>query len=141
MGSPESLLFLFSLTVVIAGVVILLAGLRHRTRTLELLHQERLAMIERGLVPPGSPAALDDARHGGGYAGTRSRSFSMGIIVVGLGLALMLLISVAGDSPATGIGVGGATAILGAAFIARALLGAPAARPSSSADAVRPPSG
>lgn len=132
-------LFLFSLTVIVAGVVVLLAGLRHRTRTLELLHQERLAMIEQGLAPPGPSAAVCDAAPGTGHVGRRSRSFSMGIMVLGFGLALMLLISVAGESPTTGIGVGGATAILGAAFVARALLTASPSRAPASPEAARPP--
>jgi hypothetical protein len=46
----------------------------------------------------------------------------MGIIVVGLGLALMTIISVAGESPEVGIGVGGAIAIIGGAFIVRSML-------------------
>jgi len=40
----------------------------------------------------------------------------------GLGLALMMIISVAGDAPEIGVGVGGAVAIVGAAFLVRALV-------------------
>ena len=51
-----------------------------------------------------------------------SRSLSLGIIVVGLGLALMTIISIAGESPESGIGIGGAIAILGGAFIVRSMV-------------------
>ena len=55
-------------------------------------------------------------------AARSSRSLSLGIIVVGLGLAIMTIISIAGDSAEVGIGVGGAIAILGGAFIVRSLV-------------------
>ena len=42
--------------------------------------------------------------------------------MVGLGLAMMTIISIAGESPESGIGVGGAIAILGAAFIVRSMV-------------------
>jgi hypothetical protein len=97
-----------------AGVFIIYMGLRQRSLQLEMQHKERMAMIERGQVPLSDP---DHAHRRSGTAG--ARSLSIGIVVVGLGLALMTLISVAGESPEIGIGVGGAVAILGAAFIVR----------------------
>jgi hypothetical protein len=131
MNAQEVSMVLTPLALVIAGTVAIVAGLRHRARTLELLHRERMAMIERGLVPaqpaPGAAEFAPAVRS----AGTRSRSFSLGIVIVGLGLALMVLIGVAGDDPATAIGVGGAIAIVGASFIVRALLAQGAARPGS----------
>ena len=62
--------------------------------------------------------------------GPSSRSLSVGIIVVGLGLALMTIISIAGESPEAGIGVGGAIAILGGAFIVRSIIVRPDVTPS-----------
>lgn len=100
-----------------AGVFIIYMGLRQRSLQLEMMHKERMAMIERGQVPL-SP----EPEHGGRRASAAaSRSMSIGIVVVGLGLAMMMLISVAGGNPEAGIGVGGAVAILGAAFIVRNL--------------------
>jgi hypothetical protein len=111
-----------------AGVFIIYLGLRQRSAQLEMQHRERMAMIERGQVP------LSDMHesHRRPRATTGSRSMSVGIIVVGLGFAMMTLISIAGDNPEVGIGVGGAVAILGAAFIVRTLL-------SPSAPAIAPP--
>lgn len=108
-----------------AGVFIVYMGLRQRSLQLEMQHKERMAMIERGQVPLSEP----DYGHRRAHLNAGSRSMSIGIVVVGLGLALMMLISVAGGSPDTGIGVGGAIAILGAAFIVRNLI---APSPSSS---------
>jgi hypothetical protein len=102
-----------------AGVFIIFLGLRQRSQQLEMLHRERMAMIERGQIPLSDPETRRSFSPSGAQA---ARSLSIGIIVVGLGLALMTIISVAGESPESGIGTGGAIAILGGAFIVRSLL-------------------
>lgn len=122
MNAQELILVLLPLAIIAAGTVVMVAGLRHRAHALELLHQERMAMIERGLVPAEPAPGADEFGPGGRVAAVRGRSFSLGIVTVGLGLALMVLIGVAGESPATAIGVGGAIAIVGASFIVRAVL-------------------
>jgi hypothetical protein len=118
--SPGELLgVILSLATLLGGVVVILAGLHYRTRMKELRHQERLAMIERGLLPPPEfdvpPATFAPAQ--------RSRSF--GIVVVGLGFALMFLIGIAGGAPESGVGIGGAVVILGIAFIVRSIFAPP----------------
>ena len=120
------LFFLLPIAVMITGVVVVMAGLRHRAKMLELVHRERVAMIERGIMPPELNPILAESHRlrDGGLA--RGRSFSVGIIVVGFGLALMTVIAVAGGDVTTGIGIGGAIAILGAAFIVRSVLTASA---------------
>jgi hypothetical protein len=93
-------------------------------------HRERMAMIERGQIPLSEPQSGSHDRRPlvSVYGATRSsRSLSVGIMVVGLGLALMTIIGVAGESPEVGIGVGGAIAIIGGAFIARSMLVRPEA--------------
>ena len=124
MSSEEvTLILVLPMTGIIAGVAVIIAAMRHRAKVLELVHKERVAMIERGIVPPElGPGGYDQQRRA---AGTQSRSFSLGIIVVGIGLALMTLIGVAGEAPESAIGIGGAIAILGGAFIVRSLLTAP----------------
>jgi hypothetical protein len=112
-----SLVFIFGM---FAGVFIIYMGLRQRSQQLEMHHRERMAMIERGQIPLSDPEVLHVRRIPN--VGPSSRSLSVGIIVVGLGLALTTIISVAGESPEVGIGVGGAIAILGAAFIVRSIL-------------------
>lgn len=107
----------------VAGLAVIFAALRYRTKVLELRHAERLAMIERGLVPSPEMSGLDvDPSGRSPEAVVRGRSMSLGIIVVGFGLALMFLVGIAGGSIESGIGVGGAIAILGGAFIVRSLV-------------------
>lgn len=130
MDVGELLAVVLSLATLLGGVVVILAGLRYRTRMVELKHQERLAMIEKGLMPPPEfdlvPALI--TRHPAeGLPIQRSRS--LGIIVVGLGFAMMFLIGIAGGALDAGIGIGGAVVILGAAFIVRSMVAAPAGPP------------
>src|SRR5687768_16828940 len=95
-----------------AGVFVIFLAMRGRSEALERLHRERMAMIERGHIPLAEPQV----------SRASNRSLSLGIIVVGLGLALMVIISVAGGAPDSGIGIGGAIVIVGAAFIVRSLV-------------------
>jgi len=110
------------------GVLIIFMGLRQRGHQLEMHHRERMAMIEKGQIPLSDPELLHVRRVQ--VSGGSSLSMSIGIVVVGLGLALMTIISIAGESPEVGIGVGGAIAILGGAFIVRSMLVRP--EPTSS---------
>lgn len=111
-----------------AGVFIVFLGLRQRSLQLEMHHRERMAMIEKGMVPLSDPEALHVRRVAN--PGASSRSMSVGIIIVGLGLALATIISLAAESPEVGLGVGGAIAILGAAFIVRSMVVRPDVRPA-----------
>lgn len=112
---PEELFALVFVTTIVAGVFLILMAMRQRSQQLEMLHRERMAMIERGLNP--AQAAIEAPSWRGRGSAPASRSLSLGIVVVALGLSLMTIISIAGDSPETGVGVGGAIAIIGAAFI------------------------
>jgi hypothetical protein len=119
-----------------SGVFIVFMGLRQRSQQLEMRHRERMAMIERGLIPldretPGAPAHRVMGRS---TSAASSRSLSFGIIVVGMGIALMTIIGIAGASPEIGIGIGGAIAILGGAFIVRSVV----VRPEAHQPRVRP---
>jgi hypothetical protein len=116
-----------------AGVWVIAAALRYRTRALELQHQQRLAMIEKGLVPPPELTGLTFVAGVGKHMHERRavRSMSLGIIVIGLGLAFMTLVGVAAEAPETGLGIGGAIAIVGAAFIVRSLVVGPMPVPTS----------
>ena len=130
--SPELFAAVFVLGM-FSGVFIIYLGLRQRSQQLEMVHRERMAMIERGQIPLDEPAAhFHDKRPLVSGEMRSSRSLSVGIIVVGLGLALMTIISVAAESPEVGIGVGGAIAILGGAFIARSVI----VRPTDSSRAI-----
>jgi uncharacterized membrane protein len=101
---------------IIGGVVVVWAGIRYATRQAELEHQERMAMIERGITPP-------EIRHGAERKRRKSHGvkMSLGILLCGLGMGLLMLISFAADAPSTGIGIGGAVVMLGLAFVVSAI--------------------
>jgi hypothetical protein len=115
------------LIVLIGGLIIGGMALQHRAKLRELVYKERIAMIERGLVPPPEtdPAEFDRtmreavvARIGAQPGGPGERALrhrTAGVALIALGLGLMLIIGFAGENPSAGIGVGGAIMVLGAA--------------------------
>jgi hypothetical protein len=115
----EEEIVLMSVTLIVfAGLGVLYMAMTNRRAMREMEHRERLAMIERGLIPSpeadplGFEAATGASRLTGATA--RSERFrSAGITIIGLGLALMVLLSFTAGEPGVGIGVGGAFAILG----------------------------
>jgi hypothetical protein len=98
-----------------------------RARVRELEIRERIALIEKGLVPPpevdprGFETAMTRYDRAAALDGPGIRSAARhrraGITLVGVGLGLCLLISVAGGETAQGVGVGGFIAVLGMAFL------------------------
>lgn len=114
----DALLAVMFTVVMFSGVFLIFTAMRQRSETLERQHRERMAMIERGQVPPAQPL-----RRGGNSS---SLAMSLGIIIVGTGLALMTIIGIAGETPTVGIGVGGAIVIVGVSFIVRSLVVRPA---------------
>ena len=115
-----------TLALIAAGVALVWMGMVNRRRLREMEHRERLAMIERGLVPaPELDPAGFESRAGlppGPENRSALRSRSAGVMLMGLGFALVLLITVAAGSAETGIGVGGAFVLLGAAFFLNGVL-------------------
>ena len=109
------LAFMLPALIIIGGVVVMVWGIRHATRQAELQHEERMAMIERGMNPPESPRGSERARRAHGF------KLSLGILLCGLGLGLLMLITFAAGSPATGAGIGGAIVMVGLAFIVSAV--------------------
>ena len=119
---------------IIAGIVSTIA--KGRVRELEI--RERIAMIERGMVPPpeADPAGFERSirsvesvqyRHSG--HGHRHRT--AGIVVMSVGFGLMLLIAFTSGEVNVGIGVGGFLVILGVGFLLVSLFGAPPPVPRS----------
>jgi hypothetical protein len=113
------------LAAIIAWAVVAISSMRSHTRLRELEIRERIAMIERGLVPPPEvdPGGFDRAmyhheRHRYRSLGRHRRA---GIILIGVGFGLMALIALAGDEPQTGAGVGGFLVVLGVAFLVAGL--------------------
>lgn len=107
---------------ILGGVVLMIAAMNNRRRLIEIAHRERIAMIERGLVPAPEldPAGFEAGaglgpRRAGSAPGERYRT--AGVIMIGLGLGLMVLLTFAAGVPQIGVGVGGAWAVLGAALL------------------------
>lgn len=105
----------------ICGVIIVVAGMIFKARTLEMQHRERLAMIERGLAPPPESTPTGSIA-GKAVSPSTNRARSVGVIIIGIGFAFMCLIGIAAEAPQEAIGIGGAIVILGTAFIIRSAL-------------------
>lgn len=106
------------------GYMVVLSLSRARVRELEI--RERIAMIEKGLVPPPEvdPRGFDRAMarydRRPSYGGSRHRR--AGVTLIGVGLGVMILITFAGGRPSQGVGVGGMFVMLGLAFVVNSLL-------------------
>ena len=116
-------------TICTFAYVIVLTLSKARVRELEV--RERIAMIERGLVPPPEvdPRGFDRAMLR--MADSRrqrapGRHRRAGITLMGVGFGLMMLISVAGGAMNEGVGVGGFFVIMGLAFFINGLFDHPA---------------
>lgn len=125
---PAIVVFLIPIVAIIGGISVAIAATISKGRVRELQIRERIAMIEKGLVPPPEvdPAGFDRAmsQHelsAGPGRGVKSGLRRAGVMVMSVGFGLVLLISVAGGSVRTGIGVGGFLIIVGLAFIVNSL--------------------
>jgi len=124
---PGSLVIFIPIVAIIGGISVAIAGIISGTRLREARIRERIAMIEKGLVPPPEvdPAGFDRAmvlHDRPGVGGPRSAMRRAGIMISSIGLGLMLLISVAGGSVRAGVGVGGFLIIVGLAFLVNSVL-------------------
>jgi len=135
--------------VIIGGLIIGAMALHHQAKLKELAYRERIAMIERGLLPTpeSDPARFErtiEQIHAtrAGLADVPGRHRTAGIVIVGLGLGLLLIITFAAGNPGAGFGVGGAIIVLGAAFLVNAVLAAraEARRLERTAERMPPPS-
>lgn len=115
----EEVIILFTVLALVAGgVVIMVLAMFNRRHQREMEHRERLAMIERGLVPaPERDPAGFEAAAGLGSRGAGDRYRSAGVAMIGLGLALMMLIGFAAENGTMAVGIGGAWIMLGAALV------------------------
>jgi len=116
-------LIIFLVMTILAGVALMMAAMNNRRKIREMEHRERLAMIERGVVPSPetNPAAFESAV---GFTAPskdemdhQQRYRTAGVLLIGLGFGLLFIIGVAGGSPEIGFGVGGAWVSLGAASL------------------------
>jgi len=114
---------LFLVMTIVAGVVLMIAAMNNRRRIREMEHRERLAMIERGVVPSpetdpaGFEAAAGFTDSSKAAEGQTQRFRTAGVMLIGLGLGLMFVIGVAAREPEVGFGIGAAWISLGAACL------------------------
>jgi uncharacterized protein DUF6249 len=120
MRSEDFILGITMGLIILSGVALMITAMINRRKMREMEHRERLAMIERGLMPSpeSDPGAFEAAA---GFApppeepGVGYRT--AGVLMIGFGVGLMLLISLLSRSAAYGIGIGGVWAIIGAASL------------------------
>jgi hypothetical protein len=134
--------FLIPIVAIIGAFTYAVVQTLARARVRELEVRERIAMIERGLVPPPEvdPRGFDRAmdRYDRYRERSPGRHRRAGVTLMGVGFGLMLLIGVAGDNLSSGIGIGGFLVIMGVAFFVNSLFETRheeyphASRPSSS---------
>lgn len=114
------------LVVLVVGGAMIVMALRGWQRLKELAVQERIAMIEKGLVPsPASdPAGFESAMARRPISARALRYRSAGLVLTGVGLALMILLLFVMPAAVRGVavGVGGAIIVLGLTMFGNGLL-------------------
>jgi hypothetical protein len=129
--SPGVLAALIPIVAIVGGMTFGIVKVLAAARVRELQIRERIAMIEKGLVPSpekdphGFESAMGQYDRYSVLSQSRAagRHRRAGIVLIGVGVGLALLIGLAGnESLSTAIGVGGFIAVLGAAFLINSLL-------------------
>jgi uncharacterized protein DUF6249 len=123
----DSYVFSLFLIPTLAVFVFLIVKTVVRARVRELEIRERIAMIERGLVPAPEvdPRGFDRAmsrleRREYRYGSGRHRR--AGVTLMGVGFGLMVLIAFTSNETSVAIGVGGFLVMLGIAFFINSLI-------------------
>jgi len=110
----------------LAGVGVMLIALHGRQRLKELAYQERIALIEKGLVPSpeSNPAGFESVLERRTLSVRAIRFRSAGLMMTGFGLALMILLFFILPRAGRGIavGLGGAITLVGLTVLGNGLL-------------------
>jgi len=127
--NPVGAVFLIPILAIMGGFAFLIVRTVVRSRERELEIRERIAMIERGLVPAPEvdPKGFDRAMLMHAHVTSRMSSASpryrrAGISLMGVGFGLMVLIGSTADV-SIGFGVGGFLVVIGLAFLINSLFG------------------
>jgi len=131
--------FVVAIVAITAWMVITVTRIISRNWVREMQIRERIALIEKGLVPPPEvdPAGFDrvmkryegdpwQRRHSPG------RHLRAGIILIGVGVGVMLVIAAGSGSIRVAIGPGGFLVALGLAFVLIGLFDSPVLSANSS---------
>ena len=114
---------LIPVVAIAGGILLVVVMIWHQTRMRELTVRERIALIERGLVPSpeadpaGFEALLGRRPKPPSLSEKGSRYLTGGVLVIGLGIALMLVIGLAAGEGGVALGVGGGIAAVGVALL------------------------
>ena len=127
--------FMIPIVAIIGGITVAIVSTISKGRVREMEIRERIAMIERGMVPPpeADPVGFEQSfrsMEAVQYHHSRPRFRSAGIIVMAIGFGLATLISFTSGEVNVGIGVGGFLVILGLGLLLVGFLGAPALGPT-----------
>ena len=129
---------LIPISVILGVFVLMIVRTVVRARVRELEIRERIAMIERGLVPAPEvdPRGFDRAMtrlERREYRSGSGRHRRAGVTLMGVGFGLMVLIGFTANEASVAIGVGGFLVVIGIAFFINSLIdgGSYEARPGS----------
>jgi uncharacterized protein DUF6249 len=120
--------FLIPITAIVGVFAYIIIKTLARTRVRELEIRERIAMIERGLVPPpevdprGFDHAMDRVERIRDFRRGAGRHRRAGVTLMGVGFGLMVLIAFTSNETSVAIGVGGFLVVMGIAFFINSLM-------------------
>ena len=105
---------------IVGGFAVAIAGIVSRSRVRQLEIRERIAMIERGMVPAPEtdPRGFDRAMSRMDHRRGPGRHRRVGIILLAVGFGFVVLIGVAANEPRDAIGIGGMLIMIGLGFLA-----------------------
>jgi len=128
--------FMIPIAAIIGGITLAIINSVNRTRIRELEIRERIAMIERGMVPSpeADPNGFERKMHSvevmqHRHAGSKFRSG--GIMVMTVGFALMTMLYFVGAGEDVALGIGGFLVILGLGLLVNGAFHTPSAPPPS----------
>jgi len=118
---------LIPISVILGVFVLMIVRTVVRARVRELEIRERIAMIERGLVPAPEvdPRGFDRAMtrlERREYRSGSGRHRRAGVTLMGVGFGLMVLIAFTANETSVAIGVGGFLVVIGIAFFINSLI-------------------
>jgi hypothetical protein len=135
---------LIPVVAILAWAALMIARVFARSRQREFAHRERMAMIERGLVPPPDkdPETFErlmrwqhDPERRGRHRRAELRFVGILLLCIGAGLGLLIWLASDGESNGVAIGVGGLVGLIGLAFLINSAL-----EPSGPSHSALPPS-
>jgi hypothetical protein len=119
--------FLIPITAIVCVFVFLIVKTLVRARVRELEIRERIAMIERGLMPAPEvdPRGFDRAMsrlERREYRSGSGRHRRAGVTLMGVGFGMIVLIAFTSNETSVAIGVGGFLVMIGVAFFINSLI-------------------